>query len=79
VQVNHQDGGAPLPGVYVKAYARTRGGAVAFYKDGYTDLRGRFDYGSLSTNELDRAERFALLILSPEHGVVIREAAPPAR
>ena len=28
-----------------------RGGAVAFYKDGYTDLRGRFDYASLNGPE----------------------------
>jgi hypothetical protein len=68
---------APLSTVYVKVYARMKGGAVQFYKDGYTDLRGRFDYTSLSTNELDHVERFALLILSDEHGAVVRESAPP--
>ena len=30
------------------------GGSVAFYKDGYTDLRGWFDYATLSTNDLDQ-------------------------
>jgi len=79
VQVLHKDSGSPLPRVYVKAYARTSGGEVRFFKDGYTDLRGRFDYASLSTNELDRARRFALLIISEEHGAVIREADPPKR
>ncbi len=77
VRVTHQLTGAPLPAVYVKVYARLRGGQVRFYKDGYTDLRGRFDYASLSTSELDGAERFALLVLSDEHGAVIREATPP--
>ena len=77
VRVAHQLTGAPLPAVYVKVYARLRDGAVRFYKDGYTDLRGRFDYASLSTNELDGAERFAILVLSDEHGAVIREATPP--
>lgn len=77
VRVTHQLTGKPLPAVYVKVYARLRGGQVRFYKDGYTDLRGRFDYASLSTSELDGAERFALLILSDEHGAVIKEAAPP--
>lgn len=67
----------PLPTVYVKAYARIQGGEVRFFKDGYTDLRGRFDYASLSTDELDRVERFALLIMSTEHGALIREATPP--
>lgn len=78
VRVARREGG-PLPRVYVKAYARLRGGQVRFYKDGYTDLRGRFDYVSLSTDDLDRVERFALLVLSDDHGAVIREAPPPKR
>jgi hypothetical protein len=69
----------PLAKAYVKAYARMKGGGVRFYKDGYTDLRGRFDYSSLSTGDLDGVERFALLVLSEEHGAVIQEAAPPKR
>jgi hypothetical protein len=68
-----------LATVYVKVYARRDDGTVQFYKDGYTDLRGRFDYASLSTNELDRVERFALLILSEQQGAVVREADPPKR
>jgi len=80
VRVTHADTHKPLPKVYVKVYARLKGSRQArFYKDGYTDLRGRFDYASLSTNELDRVERFALLILSDAHGAIVREAAPPKR
>ena len=33
---------------YVKVYARLRNGTVRFFKDGYTDLRGRYDYASLN-------------------------------
>ncbi len=69
----------PLSKVYVKAYARLRDGSIRFYKDGYTDLRGRFDYSSLNTNELEMVDRFALLILSENHGAAVREAAPPKR
>ncbi|MBC8353133.1 MAG: hypothetical protein H8E66_14145 [Planctomycetes bacterium] len=71
--------GKPLSTVYAKAYARMKDGSVRFFKDGYTDLRGRFDYSSLNTNELDNVERFALLILSEEHGAIVREATPPKR
>ncbi len=73
--------GSPLPAAYVKVYARQRGGAdeIAFYKDGYTDLRGRFDYATLSTDDLDRVERFALLIVSSDAGATVLEAPPPAR
>ncbi|MBP7275878.1 MAG: hypothetical protein KBA51_06725, partial [Kiritimatiellae bacterium] len=79
VVVTHADTRKPVPGAYVKVYARRADGAVAFLKDGYTDLRGRFDYASLNTNELDRTERLALLIMSDEWGALVREAAPPKK
>ena len=79
VQVRHQTTKQPLGKVYVKVYARMNDGQVAFYKDGYTDLRGRFDYTSLSTDQLDSVARFSLLILSEDNGAVIREADPPKR
>ena len=69
----------PSSGVYVKVYARRGDGSVKFYKDGYTDLRGRFDYGTLSTSDLDDVQRFALLFVSDDGAAVLREAAPPKR
>ena len=69
----------PLPATYVKVYARARGGHVAFYKDGYTDPRGWFDYATLSTSELDQVERFAILVCSEQAGATILETNPPAR
>ena len=79
IHVQHSDTGQPLAKVYVKVYAQLQDGTVKFYKDGYTDLRGRFDYTSLSTNELDFVKKFSLLVLSEEHGAVVREASPPQR
>jgi len=77
LRVTRDSDAAALPKVYVKVYARMKDGTVKFYKDGYTDLRGRFDYTSLSTDELDHVDRFSLLILSDDHGAVVREAPPP--
>ena len=79
LRVAHRATRKPLPRAYVKAYARAQDGSVKFFKDGYTDLRGRFDYSSLSTGDLDGVDRFALLVLSDDHGAVIQEAAPPKR
>jgi hypothetical protein len=70
---------APLPATYVKVYARQAGGQVAFYKDGYTDPRGLFDYATLSTDDLDRVERFALLVSAEGAGATILETTPPPR
>jgi hypothetical protein len=79
VRVAHRKSRAPVAKAYVKAYARQQDGTVRFFKDGYTDLRGRFEYSSLSTDDLDRVDRFALLVMSDEHGAVVREAAAPKR
>jgi hypothetical protein len=77
LKVTNPTGGGPLPKVYVKVYARLANGQVKFHKDGYTDLRGRFDYASVSTPQQQPVERFAVLVLSEDRGAVIREAAPP--
>jgi hypothetical protein len=79
VQVAHSETGKPLPETYVKVYARLGNGQSRFYKDGYTDLRGRFDYASLNTGDLDDARDFSILVLHDRHGAAIREAKPPSR
>jgi hypothetical protein len=79
LQVTAPKTGKPLPRVYVKVYARLPGGKVRFHKDGYTDLRGRFDYASVSERGTENAERYAILVLSEDAGAVIREASPPGK
>jgi len=69
----------PAPKVYVKVFARLPNGAVRFHKDGYTDLRGRFDYASLSDDPNAGATRYAVLVLDEQRGAVIRDIAPPAK
>ena len=69
------DQGKRLAAAHVKVYARFSGGKVKFYKDGYTDLRGRFDYQSVSGTK-GLIERFAVLIMHPEHGATVMEITP---
>jgi hypothetical protein len=76
LRIRRASTGEPLAATYVKVYAR-RAGEVVFYKDGYSDLRGWFDYATLSTDELDRVERFAILVVADHAGAAILEAAPP--
>lgn len=62
--------GRPLAAAYVKVYARdARGAEVKFHKDGYTDLRGVFDYASVSTDSEFRPAEFAVLVLREDVGV----------
>lgn len=67
-----------VPKTYVKVYARGSDGQTRFHKDGYTDLRGRFDYVTQSNNSLDNVLEYSILILSPEYGTMVKKAIPPA-
>lgn len=69
--------GRPVPKVYVKCFCRNSAGAVQFYKDGYTDLRGSFDFAAVSSNNADTAEGFRLLATAPEFGSKVFSAKPP--
>jgi len=51
LEVRDQAEGKAVAKAYVKVYARLKNGTVRFFKDGYTDLRGKFDYASLNSSE----------------------------
>lgn len=67
----------PVPKIYMKCFAKFKNGNEAFYKDGFTDIRGSFDYVSLNKDNLDDISSFKILISSSERGCKIIEATPP--
>lgn len=68
----------PLSKVYVKCFARkTSSSTPVFYKDGYTDIRGTFDYASLLIEKQTDYHEFALMIYSEEHGGLIQVVKSP--
>lgn len=77
IQVRTEKTGQTLPKAYVKVYARMSDGSVRFHKDGYTDLRGRFDYVSQSNQPTDEIIKFSILVVSEDNGATIRQANPP--
>lgn len=38
--------------VYVKVFSQDKNGKESFYKDGYTDIRGKFEYATTSGDKL---------------------------
>jgi acyl-CoA-binding protein len=70
--------GKPLNKCYIKVFYKDHSGNNHFYKDGYTDLRGTFNYQQLNLGISRDIEKFALLVSATELGlgVMIREAAP---
>ncbi|MDF3129324.1 hypothetical protein P0Y35_08965 [Kiritimatiellaeota bacterium B1221] len=79
VEVRASDNHQVLPKTYIKVFALSVDGKVSFWKDGYTDLRGRFDYLSLNNRKPEEAAEFSILILHPDHGAEIIKAEPPVR
>ena len=51
MELREEAAGKPVTKAYVKVYARLKNGTIRYFKDGYTDLRGRFDYASLNSSE----------------------------
>jgi hypothetical protein len=92
VRVLNEASKHPVPGVYVKVYARKKDSKeVQFWKDGYTGLNGVFDYISvtegnalmggsnvdLKTMMENTIDKLSLLILSSQDGAVVKEVYPP--
>jgi hypothetical protein len=81
LKVTEKASGKPLPAVYVKVYSQQSENAsdAKFYKDGYTDMRGKFDYAQTSggANKLREVKKFAILVLSDNLGSIIKECEPP--
>ena len=69
--------GNSLPKVYVKCFCETNSGAIKFYKDGFTDLRGKFDYVSLNTDLVSEVKKFSILMVSEKYGSIIATCNPP--
>lgn len=80
LKVTDKETGKPLPRVYVKVFSQKKGQSqnqAIFFKDGYTDIRGKFDYAQTSGNRLKEVQRFAILIMSDTLGSIIKECDPP--
>lgn len=68
--------GKPVAGAYVKVYVRDASGReTKFHKDGYTDLRGAFDYASISTDSDFKPAEFAILVLQEALGASVQRVA----
>ena len=61
----------PMHKVYMKCFCETNSGNILFYKDGFTDLRGKFDYVSLNNDLINDVKKFSILIISKDYGSII--------
>lgn len=66
-----------LSHVYVKVFSRTKTGQVNFFRDGYTDLNGKYEYSQINSKNLSDIEKFAIFVTHDEHGSSTKECSPP--
>jgi hypothetical protein len=67
----------PIIKAYVKVYVELDNDEVQFYKDGYTDLNGKFNYIALNTDQLKKAQKFYIYVSEEKNGALIKECKPP--
>ena len=67
----------PIIKAYVKVYVELNNNEVQFYKDGYTDLNGKFNYLALNTDQLKKAIKFYIFVSEEKEGAIIKECYPP--
>ena len=63
----------------MKVFTRNKNGQVGFWKDGYTDLRGKFNYAVKSQGSVGNIEKYSILIVSVDYGSQIKEVGPPSK
>ena len=67
----------PIIKAYVKVYVELTSDEIQFYKDGYTDLNGKFNYIALNTDQLKKAKKFYIYVSEEKNGALIKECYPP--
>jgi hypothetical protein len=67
----------PLSKTYVKVFCKTDDGKEMFYRDGFTDIRGKFEYAQASGGNLKKVAKFAILASHEKHGQIIKELERP--
>lgn len=65
--------------VYVKVFYKEKGtGQEKFWRDGFTDIRGRFEYGNASGKDINNVDKFAVFLDDPKLGSMIKEVNTPS-
>lgn len=63
---------------YARVYAKTKN-ELKFFKDGYTDLRGEFDYVSVSSMGLSQIRKFSILVMNEQNLATVMDSGVPQR
>lgn len=72
IRVLDRETNQPMEQVYMKIFGKRKdNGDSIFYKDGYTDMRGRFNYAKRSDNQVDQMSELVGLAYTDSFGALI--------
>jgi len=77
LRVFNRETDKPLSKVYVKVFCKNKSNTEKFYRDGFTDIRGKFEYANASGKSVDDVKKFSILVCDNKCGSSIKEADPP--
>lgn len=62
----------PLAKTYVKCFSQATSGKVEFFKDGYTDIRGSFNYCDVKNSRIGNISKFSLFVHNKQYGIIFQ-------
>jgi len=78
LRVFHKDTLKALPKTYVKVFVK-KGSQENFFRDGFTDIRGKFEYANASGKSLDSVDKFAIFVCHEQFGSLVKEVGKPKK
>lgn len=78
LKVYHRETMKPLSKTYVKVFCKDSSGNELFYRDGFTDIRGKFEYANASGKSVGNVEKFSILVSHDVYGQTIKEVGKPS-
>ena len=52
-------------------------GSELFFRDGFTDIRGKFEYANASGKSAKDIQKFSILVSHDSYGQIIKEVGKP--
>ena len=69
LRVFNRDTMEALARVYVKVFCKNKSGSELFFRDGFTDIRGKFEYSNASGKSVKDVQKFSILVSDDESGL----------
>ena len=68
IKVFNKESNRPLPKTYVKVFCKDKTKGELFFRDGFTDLRGKFTYANASGKSFANVDKFSILVSHDVYG-----------